>query len=185
MNKHATMSQTALAKRRCAAGFTLIEVLVALLVMALGMLGIASLLLVTIRSNTSSIMKQQAVQSANNAIDRLRANRAVALANGYNANDLVASGTPIYPAAPGVDCSLASCTSTQVAAYDIWYWLARDVAQLPLGCGSIATQLLGTNTLVTVTVQWDDSPAQRKLGAATSSPSGRPNIASLVVSTLL
>ena len=185
MNEHAARTRTASATRRCAPGFTLIEVLVALLVMALGMLGIASLLLVTTRSNTSSIMKQQAVQSANNAIDRLRANRAVALANGYNANDLVVSGTPTYPAAPGADCSLTSCTSTQVAAYDIWYWLARDVAQLPLGCGSIATQPSGTNTLVTVTVQWDDSPAQRMLGAAASSPSGTPNIARLVVATLL
>ncbi|MDE2298142.1 MAG: prepilin-type N-terminal cleavage/methylation domain-containing protein, partial [Burkholderiales bacterium] len=43
-------------------GFTMIEVLVALLVMAFGMLGIVSLLLVSTRANTSSILKQQAVQ---------------------------------------------------------------------------------------------------------------------------
>lgn len=170
---------------RPARGFTLIEVLVALVVMAFGLLGIAGLLLVTLRTNTSSSMKQQAVQAAYNAVDRARANRTVAVASGYNVDNLVASGTPTYPAAPGVDCNTASCTSIQVASYDTWYWLARDLARLPLGCGSITSQASGNNTVLTVTVQWDDSLAQSKLGAAASSPSARPNVAQLVITTLL
>lgn len=167
-------------------GFTLIEVLVALLVMSFGMLGIASMLLTNMRVNSSSVTKQLAIQSANNVVDQIRANRAAALANAYNFSDLVVSGTPPYPATPAVDCSLASCSPANLAAYDLWYWLTRDVAQLPLGTGSIATQASGSNTLLTVTVQWDDAPAQSRLGTATAaSAAGSPNIAVLVVTTLL
>jgi type IV pilus assembly protein PilV len=56
---------------------------------------------------------------------------------------------------------------------------------LPLGTGSIVTKPSGTNTLVTVTVQWDDSPASQKLGAASSTADGHPNIANFSIATLL
>ena len=168
-----------------APGFTLIEVLVALLVMAFGLLSTTTLLLVTLRSNTSNVMKQQAVQSAYNAVERVRANRAVARASGYDVTNLVSTGRPDYPAAPGIDCRVATCSPTEVAAFDTWYWLTSDLARLPLGSGSIATQVSGSNTLLIVTVQWDDSLAQNELGAATASPSGGPTITQLTVKTLL
>lgn len=183
---HGQSSFQVLRRQHCkTSGFTLIEVLVALVVMAFGLLGVATLLLMTLRSNTSSVMKQQAVQSAYNAVDRVRANAAIALASGYAVNNLVLSGSPALPAAPSIDCRLAACSPTEVAAFDTWYWLARDLARLPLGCGSITTQASGNNTLLTVTVQWDDSLTQSKLGAATATLTGRPNLAQLVVSTLL
>ena len=175
---------------RCEAGFTMIEVLVALLVMAFGMLGIVSLLLVSTRANTSSILKQQAVQSAYNVVDKIRANRQAALAGNYTITDIPSSGAPVIPAAPTPDCSTAVCsTAAQLATYDTWYWLAKDVVQLPSGAGSITTAPapapLSSNTLITVTVQWDDSPAavQARLGAAASSPSA--GLATIVISTLL
>ena len=166
-------------------GFTLLEVLVALLVMSFGMLGISSLMLVTTRVNTSSVTKQLAIQSANNIIDRIRANRAAAIANAYNVNDLATTGTPSYPATPGADCSSTSCSPTDLATYDVWYWLTKDVGQLPLGSGAVATQAFGSNTLVTITVQWNDAPAQKMVGAAASSVSSAPHIAALIVTTLL
>lgn len=75
----------------------------------------------------------------------------------------------------------------QVAAYDVWYWLARDIAQLPNGRGSVVTTAAatGNNTLITVTVQWDDSPAQSKLGVATQSQGASANLAQFTVQTLL
>jgi type IV pilus assembly protein PilV len=166
-------------------GFTLLEVLVALLVMSFGMLGISSLMLVTARINTSSVTKQLAIQSANNIIDRIRANRAAAIANAYSVNDLASTGTPSYPTTPSADCSSSSCSPTDLATYDVWYWLTNDVGQLPLGSGAVTTQASGSNTLVTVTVQWDDAPAQNMVGAAASSVSTAPHIAALVVTTLL
>jgi type IV pilus assembly protein PilV len=163
-------------------GFALLEVLIAVLVMAFGMLGIAKLLIFTTRSNASSGMRQQAIQSAYNMLDRIRANRQMALAGAYDVSDVPASGAPTLPAEPSIKCDLQPCSATQLAAYDTWYWLSLDVGPLPYGSGSIARQASGANTLVTVTVQWDDSPAQ---GQFASSPGANPSPARFVVQTLL
>lgn len=168
-------------------GFTLVELLVSVLILAFGLLGIGGMLGFSLKSNSSSYLKQLSVQSASNIIDRMRANSQTAITGVYNVNNLVASGAPVIPVKPAPDCSTATCTPSQLAAYDSWYWLAKDVAaQLPAGCASITTAAVGGNTLVTVTVQWDDSPAQSKLGAATSSTAAaHPNLARFVTQTLL
>lgn len=168
-------------------GFTLVELLVSVLILAFGLLGIGGMLGFTLKSSSSSYLKQLSVQSAYNIIDRMRANSQTAIAGAYNVNNLVTSGTPAIPAKPATDCSTATCTPTQLASYDSWYWLAKDVAaQLPAGCASVTTAAAGSNTLVTVTVQWDDSPAQSKLGATTSSTAAaHPNLARFVTQTLL
>lgn len=146
-------------------GFAMIEVLVTMVIMAVGMLGIASMLLLSHKASSSSYLKQQAMQTTYNIIDRMRANRQAAIDGSYNVNNL-ASGVPTLPSTPSPDCSSAACTPTQLATYDVWYWLARDVSLLPNGSASITTSVNGGNTIVTVTLQWDDSPAQSKLGAA-------------------
>lgn len=151
-------------------GFSLFEVLVALVILAIGMLGIARLLMVAHKSNSSSYTSQQAVQSAYNIIDRIRANRQAGINGNYNATNLVSTGTPVAPSAPSTNCGTSICSSTEMASYDTWYWLATDVAQLPNGCGSVSTAVAGINTLVTVTVQWDDSPVQNAMGTATTTP---------------
>lgn len=170
-------------------GFTLIELLVSLLIMSFGMLGIAGMMGFTLKSNNSSYLKQQSVQAAYNIVDRMRANSQMAIGGSYDVNNLATSGAPVIPAKPSPDCSTAICTPAQVAAYDSWNWVARDVAQqLPNGCASVTTATSGINTVVTVTVQWDDSPAQNKLGsatAATANVSGHPNLSRFVTQTLL
>ena len=56
-------------------GFTLVEVLVALVVLSIGLLGVAALQLTSLRSNHSSAMRSQATFLAYDIIDRMRANR--------------------------------------------------------------------------------------------------------------
>ena len=158
-------------KKKYTQGFSLLEVLIALVILAMGMLGIARMLLITHKSNSSNYIRQQAVQSAYDILDRIHANRAAALSGNYGVSNLVANGTPTAPGAPSTNCSSSICTSTQLATYDTWYWLANDVTQLPNGCGSISTAVSGLNTVVTVTVQWDDSPAQKMLGTTNPTPS--------------
>ena len=166
-------------------GFALLEVLIALVVLAFGMLGIAGMLVVGHKSNSSSYIKQQAVQSAYDIIDRVRANNQEAKNGSYNVNNLTIGGAPVVPAAASPDCGVATCSTSQLATYDLWYWLARDLAQLPNGSGSVLAAPSGSNTLVTVTVQWDDSPAQSKLGAASKTQTSNPNLAQFTVQTLL
>ena len=170
-------------------GFTLIELLVSVLILSFGLLGIAAMMGVSLKSNSSSYLKQQSVQSAYNIIDRMRTNNEAAIGGSYDVNNLVTSGSPTLPATPSTDCSTATCTAAQMAAYDSWSWLAKDVAaQLPGGCASVTTAASGTNTLVTITVQWDDSPAHTKLGsaaAASSAVAGYANLSRFVTQTLL
>ena len=151
-------------------GFSLFEVLVALVILAIGMLGIARMLLIAHKENSSSYIRQQAVQTAYDIIDRMHANRVAAINGNYIVSNLVLNGAPTAPAAPTTDCGVSICTSTQLATYDTWYWLAKDTAQLPNGCGAIATAASGISTLVTVTVQWDDSPTQGTLGTVNPTP---------------
>ena len=151
------------------AGMTLIEILVSLVILAIGMLGIASMLMVSNKTNSSSYTKQQAVQIVYDMFDRIRANSQVALTGSYNVSDIIASGAPTLPAAPSVLCTTSVCTPTQLAAYDTWYWLAVDVPRLPSGSGSVTTVLSATgNTVVTITVQWDDTPAQQLVGSSSA-----------------
>lgn len=151
-------------------GFTLLEVLLALVILAVGMLGIAQMLLIAHKSNSSNYIRQNAIQKAYDILDLIRANRQAAIDGNYNLNNLVSNGTPTIPNSPSINCSIASCTPTQLAAYDTWYWMATDLTKLPNGCGSVATSVSGLNTRVIVTVQWDDSPAQKALSNQTPNP---------------
>ena len=124
-------------------GFSLIEVLVAVLVVSVGVLGIMGLQAVTLRTNTGAMLRTQATQFAYNIIDRVRANPTGTYVIAMNA----AAPVP-------VDCegAGASCTIQQMANYDLAGWLA-DVAQLPSGDGSITANA----NIIAVTVQWSDN----------------------------
>lgn len=169
-------------------GMTLIEVLVSIVILAIGMLGIAGMLLLSSKVNNSSYAKQQAVQCVYDIFDKIRANSQAAINGDYNVSNINSSGSPTPPSAPGTLCNQSSCSATQLAAYDTWYWLAYDVARLPNGSGSISASPAGGsagNTLITVTVQWDDSLAQNAVGASSTRSSTNPNYVQLSVQSQL
>jgi type IV pilus assembly protein PilV len=65
-------------------GFTLIEVLVTMVILSVGLLGMAALQLTGIRNNQGSAMRTQATMLAYDIVDRMRANRRVAVQGGYD-----------------------------------------------------------------------------------------------------
>lgn len=153
------------------AGFTLVEVLVSLVILSIGLLGIAKLMLLSSHSNDSAYLRSQATALAYEILDNMRANRVEAAAHNYD--------TPVgaAPVVPAVLCTppLATCnTANQVTKYDLYEWRMRLNANrvvvppalpgaLPNGDGSVATVTVGPQTQVTITVQWDDSVAQNTL----------------------
>lgn len=151
--------------------FSLIEAMIAVIVFAIGMIGIARMLLISHKTHASSYLRQQAVQSTNDIIDSIRANRDAAINGNYNISNIVSSGTPTLPNAPTTNCMNTTCSTTQLATYDTWNWLANNVAKLPNGCGAVTTAASGSNTLVTVTVQWNDAPTKQILGETNPVPS--------------
>jgi type IV pilus assembly protein PilV len=145
-------------------GFTLVEVLVALVVLAIGLLGIAKLMLFSSHSNDSAYLRSQATALAYEILDNMRANRTAAIAGTYD----TAAGTA--PVLPGTVCeAVGACTTpAQVALYDVYKWQLHLNANsglpppgaLPNGEGSVVTALVAPQTTVTIVVSWDDTVAQ-------------------------
>jgi type IV pilus assembly protein PilV len=158
-----------------ARGFTLVEVLVSLVILGLGLLGIAKLMLLSSHANDSAYLRSQATALAYEILDDMRANRQEAITVGtYN----TAAAVPAV--APANLCvGLGSCTTpTQVALYDLYQWGLHLNANsgvappgaLPNGQGVVTTATVASQTTVTIIVSWDDSVAQNTLnfGGATT-----------------
>lgn len=126
-------------------GFTLLEVLIAMLVLSIGLLGLAGLMASSMRNNQSSYHSTQATWLAYDILDRMRANRAGAIAGSYNGT-LGSAAT----------CSTTAPTGT-ITAQDIGGWKNAIACALPEGDASIAVN--STSRKATITVQWNDSRA--------------------------
>jgi type IV pilus assembly protein PilV len=123
---------------RNARGFTLLEMLVALLVLSLGLLGIAGLQAMSLRNNTNAFLRSQANVLAYDIVDRMRANRDAAVAGDYN----IALG--------------ASASGSGLALADLTDWKALLASSLTNGDGAVTCTAAG---LCTVTVEWDEVAA--------------------------
>jgi type IV pilus assembly protein PilV len=138
---------------RQAGGFTLLEVLIAVLVLSVGLLGLAGLQAHSLRTNNAALMRSQAIVVAYDALDMMRANRDQALRAG-DSGYAVAFGDDVSP----VDC--APCSSGQQARNDVATWRARIQALgLPSGEGEIVltgSALAGSGVKASVRVRWDD-----------------------------
>lgn len=117
-------------------GFTLLEVLVSMVVLALGLLGYAGLQMASIKNSSSAYQRSQATVLAYDIIDRMRVNRAEAVGGNYNTS---------IGAAAGVGAS--------VAAQDVAEWKTLVGNALPGGDGAITVDANGN---VLVTLQWVD-----------------------------
>lgn len=127
-------------------GFTLLEVMVAMVVLSIGLLGLAGLMASSMRNNQGAYHRTQATWLAYDALDRVRANRAGALANAYaSANSL---GSP-------VTCAPTIAPTGTVAGQDITGWKNALNCALPEGDGAI--NINAASRQVTVTVQWNDT----------------------------
>lgn len=114
---------------RRALGFTLIEVLVSMIILALGLLGLASLQGISLKNNQDAFLFGQANALTYEMSDRIKANRL---------------GWTAIPAAPAAGCATScnsaanTCTPTQMAASDYCYWLQK------------ATTILSPNATVAI-----------------------------------
>ncbi|MCC6207187.1 MAG: type IV pilus modification protein PilV, partial [Gammaproteobacteria bacterium] len=128
-------------------GFTLIEVLVTVIVLAIGLLGLAGLQLGGLRYSFSAYQRSQATIMANDIVDRMRANRTVAAAGAYD--------TDIGDEPDDEDCTGvgADCSAATMADADLFEWKQTLSDILPSGDGSVARD--GDRFIITI--QWDDT----------------------------
>ncbi|MFB9245687.1 type IV pilus modification protein PilV [Massilia antarctica] len=122
-------------------GFSMLEVLITMIVISVGLLGIAGLIMTNLKTNHSAYARGQATILANDIVDRMRANRAVAQA------------TTKYV----VNFADKPDKGTSVAEGDVFAWRTALAETLKDGKGSIAFTTAGN---VVVTIQWDDARAK-------------------------
>lgn len=138
-------------------GITMVEALVALVVISVGMLGIAGLYLSSLQAGRAANLRVQAVNLAAEMADRIRANR-----EAFGAYALAASTLPA-----AVNCASANCTAAQLAQSDqnIWVTALRDVRQLPRGNGSIVVTDLRTAAPPLPLMQYQINVTWREAGS--------------------
>ena len=129
-------------------GFTLLEVLIALLVLSIGLLGLAALQTTGLRSNEMASMRTTSTMLAYDITDRMRANPQGITDGDYVIDTGAVTGTP-------TDCTSNDCTTAQLALYDLDQW-KNAIARLPGGLGDI-TQTAGPPLTHTITIRWDEN----------------------------
>lgn len=133
-------------------GFNLVEVMIALIVLAVGLLGLASLQNFSLKTTHQSYQRTQATVLIHEIIDRMRAN------SGQLANYVVAAPTDNVA---GPDCALSACTPPNLALHDLREWTAamRSTSGLgPSGRAQITQAAsFGTGVLATVSLTWVES----------------------------
>jgi type IV pilus assembly protein PilV len=141
--------------QRTVSGFTLLEILVTLVVLSIGLLGLAGLQLNGLQSNHSSYLRSQATILTQDIIDRMRVNRVSAINGAY---DIAVGDEPAQASCEGAG---VNCSAAALAGADLYEWKDLLSESLPQGNGSVARTVVGNDTLVTVIVQWDDSKGQQ------------------------
>lgn len=125
-------------------GFSLIELLIALLVLGIGLLGILALQAASLQHNQSAYLESQAAFLANDMLDRMRANKINAPT--YK-TDLTSSVS-----AP-VNCASVTCSPAQLVSWDLSQWKQSVASTLPSGRGAvdvISAASSGDNVIITV-----------------------------------
>lgn len=127
-------------------GFTLLEVLVAVVVLSVGLLGLAGLQARGLRDNTTAYHRTMATQQAYDIVDRMRSNMQGVTSGAYD-------NIPFPAPAAGTDCETVECDSAQLAAFDADQWSQANVNLLPSGQGTV---VVGAANVFTVTTRWNE-----------------------------
>src|SRR5215470_8922709 len=105
---------------RASAGFSMVEALIAVLIVAIGLMGVASLIVESLKNGHAALLRTQAVNLVSDMQERIRANPL-----GGDAYDCAkyARGPALLGCAPsGATPTAVSCTARQLAEDDLAEW---------------------------------------------------------------
>jgi type IV pilus assembly protein PilV len=104
-------------------GISLIEVLVAVLIFSVGLIGLAGLMVMTMRANHAAYQRTQVTFLADGMADRMRSNTLGVWGGSYNGKD--------YPVPGSTNCERVACTPVSLAMHDKQVWSSLLTAFLP------------------------------------------------------
>ena len=155
-----------------AAGFTLLEVLVTMFVIALALLGTAGLQAYAVKVSQSGQLRTEAVILGLDLLERIEANNPGAIAGDYVADPL--------PTAAPTDCFATLCTPADLATNDLVQFGTRLGAVLPSGSATVARAAAGANLWTyTIQVDWVERTTR---GSTTTTTLGQTEAYSYTVS---
>ncbi|MEE9426015.1 MAG: type IV pilus modification protein PilV [Methylococcales bacterium] len=125
-------------------GSTLIEVLVTAVIMAVGLLGVASVQITSLKTNDSTYNRTQSAMSTYNMMDYIRANRESAIAGDYNISLSAFS-------------DLSTPSGNSIPETDRYHWFQKLNNNVPSAKAAINCNSSG---ICAVKVQWDDTRAE-------------------------
>jgi type IV pilus assembly protein PilV len=129
-------------------GFSLVEVLIALIIMSVGMLGIAGLYVQSMQAGRTSLFRHHAVTLAGDVADRIRANPTAGVAYAGIGGDNNCVGA-------GIDCD-----EVQMAFNDIFLWNQQAAESLPNGDVTINFDDTVDPPTYAIAVGWDEPGEQ-------------------------
>jgi len=135
-------------------GFTLLEVMIAMVIFSIGLLGLAGIQAVAIQNNNSAYTRTVSMQLAYNMTDVLRASTD-GTGNISTAYDSVSTAIPGTAPASCIQKNgggAPNCSDTALASFEIYQWKKRIEKELASGLGSISK----TGNVYTITIMWDD-----------------------------
>jgi type IV pilus assembly protein PilV len=131
-------------------GFTLIEVMIAMVILAVGLLGLAGLQATGLRNNQSAYNRSQATQLAYDMSDRIRANLIQAREFASSVYDTTTPSTAAIKTA--CNAIAGTCSPEDMAENDLFEWNRNLTTTLPNGVGDIEV----SGTVYTIIVTWVD-----------------------------
>lgn len=139
-------------------GLSMVEVLVTLLIVSVGLLGLAGMQLKALQYNHQAHLRTQATILASDMLDRMRANLPGTIDDKYSFID---TRTETRTAK---NCATESCAvPEEMAIYDIRQWMSNIDNELPSGIGTI----LYINGMATIQLMWDEDKKGISKSAAT------------------
>jgi type IV pilus assembly protein PilV len=140
---------------RSSRGFSLLEVMVALLVLSIGLLGLAGLQTFSLKFNHQSYERTQATLLIYDIMDRITANPLAARAGVFDSVPVGAAAST-YTASPS--CQTSGCAPNDLASYDLnsWKLQLESSKVLAQGTGSVVRANPGdlTGCIYDITVNW-------------------------------
>ena len=144
-------------------GSSLIEVMVALFVLAIGLLGVFAMQSKSMQFNQSAYSYSQAVYLANDIAERIKNNINLAASYKTTGTTKAASSDAICEAV--TCCDSSSCGVAALAEWDLEVWLHNIKNRLPQGSGTIDTVTVSGRNFLKIDVGFDDSRSGEKLDA--------------------
>jgi type IV pilus assembly protein PilV len=152
-------------------GVSLLEVMVAMVIFSVGLLGLAGLQATSLSYNKNALSRTIAIQQAENMADRIRANTVGALNGNY---DGITTAIPSEPTtAYGTCYSITGCSDAEMTNIDVYEWNTRNSQVLPSGRGTVTgTVLSASERRFTITVMCDEAGT----GVTGEGCSGNPTV---------